>query len=170
MQVPCLASSRKEQSLHTDSLGGNFGEGPYAYAFVDLYTDLCGEETSWSVAKTANGNSVNIRTGFFDKFSRKTDLLNSSDTTNTSNIARDGQLFLNTKREVLYPAKHSMVPRIVADLDALEEENDNDSKSISSEEHNLQVAFDSLEKNSDSTGNEVTNFSLYFFSIFAVSY
>lgn len=150
-----MVSTRKENLLYKDAAGSSFSEGPYIFVSLDLYSDLCGDEASWSgfAAKPADGRE---QTGFFDRGKRKNNLSDSWNTANALNDIGDGHLFQKRKAEALHSAKHGAMPRVTTNLNVLKEETDNDDESAPPQARDLQAALDSLEKGSESTLNEVT--------------
>ncbi|KAH7681287.1 Non-specific serine/threonine protein kinase protein [Dioscorea alata] len=149
----------KPPLISVPSSGSSVGDsnsrfsGSFTYGSIDLFGDLCGEQTSWGGhgSKVANDNSYQLsgkQSSFTDKNRRNAFLMHTQTLNKAKNVV-DDHFVKSIHPKTLHDVKHGAMQQAISKLDVLEEDTECDTKSESSSDHDTPLVGEPLGNGSD---------------------
>ncbi|XP_058102419.1 eIF-2-alpha kinase GCN2 isoform X2 [Magnolia sinica] len=158
--VPSLGVDKKDQWLHGDVAivcdQTCSSSGQFVYGLIDLFSDLCGDVGSWDWSigtNTINASFSHISQeqaiSTYKSGDKKSSTHTNMGASNTGYGAPLNHHSQNLKPVPLFDTKEGSVPPPIAKLDVVEEETEDDSKSISPTTSHVSSREETLETDSN---------------------
>ncbi|KAJ0977116.1 hypothetical protein J5N97_012590 [Dioscorea zingiberensis] len=136
--------------------------GSFTYSSIDLFGDLCGEQTSWGghSSKEVNDNSYQLsfkQSSFINRDRKKYSSAHTPTLEQFKHVVQGDHFVKSPNPKALHDVKHNVTPQTISKLDILVEDKECDSKSDSSSDYGIPQAVESSVKSFDNASFEDSN-------------